>query len=188
MFNTVYMLGKYALVKALRTVLANPQRTFSVRGLAKEAGLSPGGAMACFKYMEENNMLKVARVGRALQFRADLDNALTREWKRLFTLQMLEHVRGELLDRLGTGTISVLLYGSMAKGIDDEKSDIDILVITNKKERVSLTDIEAKTKREINLSMFTPADWREKAVKDKLFYEQVILDSITLFGEKPVAL
>ncbi|MCK4328147.1 MAG: nucleotidyltransferase domain-containing protein [Candidatus Diapherotrites archaeon] len=182
------MLERYALFKALETVFKNPQKKFSVRGLGKEAGFSPGSAMACFNYMKEKKLVKVAKVGRAFQFHADLENPLTREWKKLFALDSLERVWDGMLKQLGPGTVAVLLYGSMAKGIGDEKSDLDLLVVTNKKKRVSLSDIEAKLKREINLTMYTPGEWREKAKKDKVFYEQVILDAIILFGEKPVVL
>jgi hypothetical protein len=44
------------------------------------------------------------------------------------------------------------------------------------------------TRRELNISVYTPHEWKEKARKDRIFYEHVIMDSMALFGEKPVVI
>ena len=85
---------------------------------------------------------------------------------------------------------SIILYGSCALGRDDEDSDIDIIVIadTNINGKKEITALSAGTTREINISVYTPSEWRRKANVDKIFYEKVIIDSISLYGNKPVVL
>jgi predicted nucleotidyltransferase len=43
----------------------------------------------------------------------------------------------EILKRSGKNIVSITLYGSVAKGIDTDDSDIDILVITDANQNVS---------------------------------------------------
>jgi len=79
--------------------------------------------------------------------------------------------------------VSVVLFGSFAKGINDEKSDIDILIITNKKKQLSLLDIKGN---ELQIIQLTPLEWREKVKKDKPFYQEIITTGIALEGEMPI--
>lgn len=75
--------------------------------------------------------------------------------------------------------------GATARGEDDMKSDLDLPIISKKK-NIDLSRFEAKLKREINYIIYTPAQWNEKAKKDKPFYDRIIVDGIVLFGEFPV--
>ena len=45
------------------------------------------------------------------------------------TKDIIEHFTSELKDRLGEKILGVYLFGSVAKGMDTEESDIDILVV-----------------------------------------------------------
>ncbi|MBU4308308.1 MAG: nucleotidyltransferase domain-containing protein [Nanoarchaeota archaeon] len=46
---------------------------------------------------------------------------------------------------------SIILFGSYSKGLDTEKSDIDICVITDKNDLPDLTIFEKKLNRKINI-------------------------------------
>ncbi|MBI2135546.1 nucleotidyltransferase domain-containing protein [Candidatus Woesearchaeota archaeon] len=46
---------------------------------------------------------------------------------------------------------AIILFGSYEKGTDNEKSDIDIAVITNKQKLPELTRFEKKLKRKIDI-------------------------------------
>jgi predicted nucleotidyltransferase len=74
------------------------------------------------------------------------------------------------------------VYGSFAKGINEEKSDVDLLIIADIKKKCEL-EMEGK---EVNCQVFTPQEWRGHAERNKAFYEQVILNCIAIIGEKPV--
>ncbi len=185
------MLERYAPTKVMKTVLTNPRKRFSVRGTAKNAGVSVNASRYSLDFMHEKKLVKLEKIGRTYQYGADLDNYLTRQWKVLFSLDELDGV-GVVDGILKTkkSILTIILYGSVAIGRDDENSDIDIIVIAD-------TDFHGKkeiaahahgTKREINISVYSPYEWKEKAGKDKIFYDHVITDSIVLYGEKPVVL
>jgi predicted nucleotidyltransferase len=78
---------------------------------------------------------------------------------------------------------SIILYGSFARGENDEKSDIDILVIAEKKD---VPNLQGTLGREVNVSVYSEAEWNNKAKEDKAFYEQVIIYGVPLYGKKPV--
>lgn len=180
------MLEKYALVVAIKAVLSVPNRSFSVRGLAKEAGLSPGAARVCFDYMHSKGIVLLKTIGRTYQYRANVQSPLCRHWKILFNLDKI-HDSGlvEEVAKKIPQVHAVLLYGSFAKGTNDEKSDVDLLVITNKPARTDLGFVN-RLGKEVNLSVLSFNEWKKKSIADKVFYENIIYDSIVLFGERPV--
>lgn len=182
------MLSQYAVVKAIQEITSKPSKSFSVRGLAASTGISPGAAKTALDFMRARNVVLLNTVGRSYQYKANLSSALCRQWKILFNLNSL--AESKIVDfflEKNLGIQSILLYGSFARGTNDEKSDIDLLVITQKK--ASAADISfGKIKREANLTVLSFGDWKRKAIQDRVFYENVIFDSIVLFGERPVVL
>ncbi len=182
----IVMLEKYALVKAILVLTSDPGKSFSVRGLAKEAGLSPGAARTALDYMHGKGVASLKIIGRTYQYRACLENALCRQWKILFNLDEIagSKIVGQIVKKVPL-VISVLLYGSFAKGTNDKKSDIDLLVISHQKSKADL-GFANRLGREANISLLSLQEWKKKAVANKVFYENVIYDSIALFGERPV--
>ncbi|MFH0955589.1 MAG: nucleotidyltransferase domain-containing protein [Candidatus Micrarchaeota archaeon] len=182
------MLEKYALITAIHIITDSPNTSFSVRGLAAKTGLSPGAARTSLDYMKEKGIVSLKIAGNTYQYKANLESALCRHWKILFNLDKLadSKITNEITQKI-PNVQSVLLYGSWSRGTNDEKSDIDLLVITNASVKTDLGFIN-KLKKEANVSIFSFSDWKKKAFTDKVFYENVIYDSIVLFGERPVVL
>ncbi|MFH1224312.1 MAG: nucleotidyltransferase domain-containing protein [Candidatus Diapherotrites archaeon] len=182
------MLQQYAVVQAIQVVLSRPNRAFSVRGLAKEAEISHGASREALSFMKKKGIVSLDIVGRTYQYRASLESPLCRQWKILFNLDLLADsgVAEELLKKI-PHIHSILLYGSFAKGTNDEKSDIDLLVIAHRPAKPGV-GFAGKIKREVNLSILSLGEWKRKAEKEKAFYDNVIYDSIPLFGERPVVL
>ena len=120
-------------------------------------------------------------------FQFSLDNSflITKHLKILRIVSDI--VYSGLLDEIveKASATSVILYGTCANGKYDEKSDVDLLIIANAKKTFIL---ENTIKKEVNYQIYTPAQWREKAKKDKVFYDNVVINSIVLHGEKPVVL
>lgn len=182
----VVMLEKYALIKAIQAMTSCPRKSFSVRGLAVEASLSPGAARTALDYMHKKGIVSLKVIGKTYQYRASLENALCRQWKILFNLDKIvgSKIVEETLKKIPQ-VYSILLYGSFAKGTNDEKSDIDLLVVSHKRTKTDFGFV-SRLGVESNMSLLSLSDWKKKAFEDKVFYENVIYDSIVLFGERPV--
>jgi predicted nucleotidyltransferase len=159
--------------------------------LGKATGLSVNACKYSLDFMLRKGLVGLDKVGRTYQYQADLDNYLARQWKTVFSLEELEKVQivRNILET-GKGVIGITLYGSVAIGRDDRNSDIDVLVIadTDQKGKRQIAALAHGTERELNISVYTPSEWKEKAKKDRIFYEHVIIDSISLYGEKPVVI
>lgn len=80
---------------------------------------------------------------------------------------------------------SIVIYGSVARGEDSEKSDLDLLII-GQKVRLDLRKFEEKLGREIIPLFFKWSEWKKQARKNKGFYQNVIIDGIVVYGNMPV--
>lgn len=188
MFITLNMMGKYILIKAIKKITSEPNKYFSVRGLAREIKISVGSSKKSLDYMKENGIVTLKIIGRTYQYKANLKNPLCKQWKILFNVDQINDAKiVEHFTKRIENIYSILLYGSSAKGTNDNKSDIDLLVVVDKKEKINLEFIN-KLEKEVNVSIFTMKEWKDKAKKNKVFYENIIYDSIVLYGEKPIVL
>ena len=185
------MIEKYALLKAMREVLTHPIKRFSIHDLARSTRLSVNACKYSLDFMLSKNIVGLEKIGRSYQYKANLDSYLTRQWKVIFSLEELNKAQiVENIIKTKKTILSITLYGSVARGTDDELSDIDIIVIadtdSNGKKLIIGEAIAAG--REINPIVYTPMEWRKKAESDKVFYENVVINSVNLYGEKPVVL
>jgi len=179
------MLEKYALFQVLKALRYLDE--LSVRGCAKRAGIAASAAKGHLDWLYSMHVVKRRIVGRTHLYSIDISNVLARHYKLLFSLHELSAAKlvEELIERWPEIS-SIVLYGSVARGDDDAKSDIDILVISRKKIRVAGLRSERTLKRELTILSYTLPEWREKAKRDKVFYDRVIVDGIVLYGEIPV--
>ncbi len=185
------MAPRYALLDVMVQVLVTAATSYSVNETARSAKVSPSTAKYTLDHLYERGMLTKHVIGHTYQYKANLDNYLARQWKTTFTLEELNAAKiVENILNTHKSILSILLYGSCAIGRDDENSDIDILVIadTDAKGKKEIASQAHGTQREINISAYTPSEWRRKAESDKIFYEKVIIDSVALYGQKPVVL
>lgn len=188
MFVLIDMLDRFVPLKVLKTITSRANSSFSVRGLANEARVSPAAARMALLYLKKQGVVSIQIVGKTHQYSANLQSALCRQWKILFNLNQLADAKivEELVQQV-PNIQSVLLYGSFAKGTNDEKSDVDLLVITHAPMKPDLGFVN-RLGLEVNVSVLSLSEWKKKAATDKVFYENVIFDSIVLFGERPVVL
>ncbi len=182
------MLGQYVTIRAIEKLSSAPNTAFSVRGLASAIGISPAASRMALDFMKKKGIATLNVVGNTYQYRASLESALCRQWKVLFNLDLLADsgIVQSLREKI-PNLQSVLLYGSFARGTNDEKSDVDIMAIAHKAVKI-VPGFSGRIKREVNLTVLSSAEWKAKAVKDRVFYENVIYDSIVLYGERPVVL
>ena len=180
------MLEKYALFRVLKTILDNPQ-DYSVRGLSKQANVGLGTAKTSLDFLFEKKLLNKKVVGKTYQFSLNKESVLLKYLKITKSLNEIQDsgLINELLKKY-PGIISVVLYGSLARGEDTPASDIDLLVIATKKFKLTRLKSEDTIKRELTFLVYDQDLWRIKHKEDKVFYDRVILDGIALYGEIPI--
>ncbi len=180
------MIQKYALFRVFAALRGSSSKE-SVHSAAKKAKVSVSAAKHCLDYLFGAGMLTKEVYGRMYQFGINPENPAARHFKIAVSLQeiqesgIIEEIRDYAPDAL-----YITLFGSVAAGKDTGKSDIDIVVISRAKHRHTGFPAEKNLRREISLHWYSLPEWKKAAVEDKPFYESVIIDGISLFGEKPV--
>ncbi len=154
-----------------------------VKGLAKRLGISAGNAHKQLKLLEKEGVLEKQKIGN-LDLYSLKETALVSEMKKLAfmldSMPFFEKFAGQ------NKNISALaVYGSIAKGNFDKKSDIDLLVISqNKKLNFEfLEELELKHGREVNTTVYSIGEWRKLLGEKNSFAESVLRNNIILYGD-----
>ena len=166
--------------------IKNPYERYYLREASRILDISPMTVKRALDIFVHERLLVREKFKNQILYRANINSAAFKHLKIAYNLAWLEE-KGivDFLRENITGLSSLILYGSLAKGENDEKSDIDLLAISlsSKKRDIGLMELLGK---ETSLTLFTPAEWKEQAKKNKAFYMDVITEGIVLFGTRPV--
>ena len=160
-----------------------------MRKVSEMLNISTSTAHEYLTKMHKEGLLIKKEVGKTHLYSINIENVLARYMKIIISLAELNVSR--IVDEIrkeNSSVISIVLYGSTARGDDDEKSDFDILIISRKKEKIGGLRSQRSVKRIINLEQYMLSEWKRKASDDKIFYDKVIVDGIPLFGEIPIVI
>ena len=171
------------ILDAMKFFAENPYREVYLREFGRENKISPNTAQRFLDLFLKNGFIKEFRRANLRYFQANLDSISFRQIKISFSLKELED--SGLIDYLKEKYPQVILFGSVAKGLDDNKSDIDLVCIGNKK-TLDLFEFEKRLKKEINFHVFNLSDWKKEKEKNKAYYQEVISTGINLIGEIPI--
>ncbi|MBU5678843.1 MAG: nucleotidyltransferase domain-containing protein [Candidatus Aenigmatarchaeota archaeon] len=169
---------------ALRLLLfffETPNKEFYEREIQKKTYLSLGAVNKYLKLLAKEKFLFLKKYGRMNFFKLNRDNLVVKYLKIAYNLSkpLVEELK-EVGKKFG---IKMYLYGSVARGEDDENSDWDILVIgdirANELEP-DISRIRKKFNKNIKLSIFSRAEWLKMQKIDPAFYERVEKDKIEL--------
>ncbi len=182
----IQLYQKIIQLTILELFIKNPYERYYLREASRILDISPMTVKRSFDMFVHEKLLIREKFKNQILYRANMDSAAFKHLKIAYNLAWLED-KGivDLPKENIIGMSSFVLYGSFAKGENDEKSDIDLLVISasSKKRNLQLMELLGK---ETSLMLFTPSEWREQAKKNKAFYIDVITEGIVLFGTRPV--
>lgn len=176
---------KWNGLKPLVFFFDNPYSEVYLREIARRLKMSPSTLWRSINVLEKDGLIQIRREKNGTFLKPTFSN----EFKMLkvaYTLSKIEEKKiVEIISKKAGGLSSILLYGSAARGEDDEKSDYDFLVIAAKC-NVSSLEISEKLGRESAIQIYSISEWRDVSKKNRAFYLEVISNSIALKGEKPV--
>lgn len=171
------------IVKALEFFLDNPYESIHLRGFSRRIGISPNTAQRFLDYFLSEKIISEERKANLRYFKSNMDSILLRYMKKTFSLKKISD--SGIIDYLREKGVShLVLFGSVAKGEDSLKSDVDLVAIGQKKIDVSM--FYSRVKKEINIHFFSFAEWKKQKKENKAFYQDVISSGINLIGEMPL--
>jgi predicted nucleotidyltransferase len=171
--------------KVLPYILEHPYKAIHLRELARKTMTSPSTCHRMVKQLEEYGLVE-RKKSYGMVFVKPVLSQTFKKMKIAYSTYLIERSGVvEYIERNAFGLQCLLVYGSAAKGEDDENSDYDLLAIVSKCKvnRLALSEI---LKREVNMKCFTLKEWKKVVEKNKAFYLEVITNSIVLKGNLPI--
>ncbi len=154
--------------RELGLLFSNPEQTFYLNEVVRLAGVGKGSVNRELDKMLAVGLLSKTRIGNQNHFQANKQCPIYDELsgivrKTFGIVDIIHQALYSLEDKIDVAFV----YGSIAKGEDNAKSDIDLMVVS---ELLSYSDVmnelisvEQSLGRPVNPSIYT-----EKQIKDKL--------------------
>jgi predicted nucleotidyltransferase len=167
--------------KVAELIFNYPNRTFHLREISKETGLSTTAVMQSVEKLADFQIITVEKTKLTTDIRANLEAEEYVFYKRIFNLyRMCRHgFVNNIKNNFNAETI--VLFGSFSRGEDIEESDVDILVITKNntpgKSNKTLYDLmEKELNRKIKIHALKSL---EKSSEE---FKNAVSNGIVLYG------
>lgn len=162
----------------LAATLTQPDKWWYLSELADRLGTTPSSLQRELSSLVASGILVQRREGTRVYFKAQTRSPVFLELRRLFEktaglIPLLE----QMLKPFGDKIACAFVYGSVARSQEHALSDVDLMVIG----RVGLVDLsptlrkaEAHLGREINVTVYSPREFREKVKSRDHFLTTVL--------------
>jgi len=179
------VLGKYTDFSILRFLLQHSSTSFYVKELSKKLSVSPASVSKLMNSLDGCSIVVKEEVGNVHSYSLNNESPLVRQMKVFDTLLRFDEIQliGKFLD-LDEGISSIILYGSYADGSNDNKSDIDLLVVSETKADFSalLEKLSGAMNAEITLLQYKVSELNKLKREDSVFYSRLKETHILLYG------
>src|SRR6266446_2686695 len=164
--------------RVLGLLFGQPDRSFYVSELIRLAGSGTGAVHRELMRLVDSGLVTLTRVGNQKHYRANHESPIFAELHGLVVKTVgLVVPLGDALAPISKKIRAAFVYGSVAKGGDTSRSDIDLMIISS---GLSYRDIyavlqnaEAILHRPINPNLMTLADWKRKVAERSPFVAKI---------------
>jgi len=177
---------KITQLKVLELFIKNPHEEYYLREAARILKMDPATVYRSLNLLLKESLIKREKRKNLILYKANMENPSLRYIKIAYTLQWLKKKRlVETLKMELPGLSSVILYGSYAKGENDENSRVELLTISQTRKNITpqLKKLLKKEVFHLNLSL---AQWIKIERGNRELYLDIITGGIVLYGEKPL--
>jgi len=176
MVQLIELLGNRLLLRILQFFSDNPRESFYVEEVRKKLKIAKASAIKWFHILEKGGLLTSKRVGRAINYSLNTEDALVKQLRILLVVYELK-----ALKELKSICDSIYLFGSSARGEYLSDSDIDLLIISNETITKVTSELrKIKTSREVKPVIMTQLDYSILSRNDPAFYNRIEKDKVRL--------
>jgi len=152
--------------RALTQLLLHPDSSYHVRELARLTGTTPGTLHKELARLAASGLLLREQQGNQVRYRANLDHPVFPELAGLLRKTSgAVSVLADALHTLAPEPQLVLIFGSLARGEENARSDVDLLIIGDNAfgDTVkALYPAQQQLQREINPVIYTAAEFTRR--------------------------
>lgn len=177
MLQTLYLTKSKIRGKLLGFLFSNPKKEYYLSELARLVGTSPGNIQREMTKFIADGLIRKEKRGNLNFYVLNPAHALFTEIKSLVLKTTgIEASLKELVQKHKEIEFA-LLYGSFARGEERGESDIDLLIISDKKLEAfysAVSKLELKFNREINPTAYSSEEFRKRIATQDSFVTNVL--------------
>jgi predicted nucleotidyltransferase len=173
----------------LSVLFGHADEAFYLRQIVRSTGFGLGPVQRELKQLNEHGIIRRTVSGRQVYFQANLDSPIFPELKSLITKTagIGDTLRAALAPIAGQLEVA-FIYGSIAKGEEGPRSDIDLLVVGDISFADVVVNLQAAQKllgREVVPTVYPPDEFKAKVIAKHHFLTSVLKrPKIYLIGDE----
>lgn len=154
--------------RVLALIFGHPERSFYMSEIVRTVSSGTGAVERELARLQRSGLVSLERIGNQKHYRANRGSPVFKELQSLVvkTVALTEPLRIALApyaDKIK----SAFVFGSVARGTDTARSDIDLIVIGNELSYAdlytALQNAETMLRRKVSPIFLSPDEWRRKA-------------------------
>jgi predicted nucleotidyltransferase len=174
--------------RVLGLIFGNPERSFYTSEIVRSVHSGRGAVERELARLEQTGLISAERIGNQKHYRANRASPIFEELHGIVikTVGLTEPLKQSLAPYSDKITVA-FVYGSIAKGTDTARSDIDLMVIgddlTYADLYAGLHNAEKVLNRTVNPTFLSFDDWQRKlSTKDSVIAKITAQPKLFLFG------
>lgn len=165
--------------RVLGLIFGQPSRSFFARELIELTGSGSGAVQRELERLASSGLVTTTRIGNQKHFQANRESPIFAELhglmlKTVALAEPLMQALGPLADRIALA----LVYGSVVKGTDTARSDVDVLIVADdvmlEEVYSTLAPVEADLGRKINPTLYTRKEFASRRASKNTFLVRVL--------------
>lgn len=179
--------------KTRQAVLAllfdQPEKSYYLREMARCTGIAPGPLQHELAQLHKADLVVRLKDGNRVIYRANTDHPAFADLQGLVSKTC--GVPAQLAAALAPHSARIsfaAIYGSLAKGTNHARSDVDLLVVGDIDLQTALaavTPVEARIGREVSVRIYSREEFRERRARQDRFIQGVLTGSLTILLGAP---
>jgi predicted nucleotidyltransferase len=157
--------------RVLALIFGQPERSFYMSEIVRNVHSGTGAVERELSRLQRSGLVSVERIGNQKHYRANHQSPIYQELQSLVikTVALAEPLR-KYLEPYSDNIRVAFVYGSVAKGTDTARSDVDLMVIGDELSYselyAALQDAEDALHRKVSPTFLSQKDWQRK-ISDK---------------------
>ena len=178
-FGLAHALFSRVQLRVLSLLMGQPDRSYQVTEVIRLADLGRGAVQRELGKLTEAGILNLAVTGNRKLYQANRKSPIFEELHGLIlkTVGLLDPLRS-VLQPYNEKIEVAFVYGSVAKGRDTAKSDVDLMIIARdlaySEIYTALQKAEVALLRSVNPSLMTPDEWKQRITGQNSFMRNIL--------------